>query len=77
VRADVPTHFSQHPWIIGQVGLRETHHNASLGEIPDPQPDFIADADCLAEPESLDLSIAWNVDKDVRPKPTLIHGRVR
>lgn len=77
VRPGISTNAAQHAWIIRQIGLRKIHHNASLRKIPHPEPDFIANADCLAQPQALDLSLARSVDQNVGPEAPFIYLDIR
>jgi len=67
----------QDPWIIGKFGLRDSNHPASLGVARDSQSDLFTDGEGPSGPSSLDLTIPWNFDQDVRAKSTFIEARIR
>ena len=57
--------------------MRKVHHDTSLREISDAQRDFLANANSLAEPQSLNLNRAGDVDEEIGPESPTIDTRIR
>ena len=77
MQAGLTAQASQHSRIIQEVGLRKVHHDTSLREISDAQRDFLANANSLAEPQSLNLNRAGDVDEEIGPESPTIDTRIR